>query len=100
MPFIRERHLFMTAIRVLSVVYSGVLTSHMLVAVEALSLLADTEDFSTYSTQYVVNVGDAEIMVAFKAKCLQPLSTDMEKRRLMRNLVDAIDKSKRKYRLK
>ena len=90
----------MTAIRMLSIVHTGILTAHMLVAIESLSLMVDTDDFTTYTAQYVTNSSDAEILLAFKAKCVQPLSTDMDKRRLMRSLVDVIDKSKRKYRLK
>jgi hypothetical protein len=97
MPFIRERRIFMTAIRVLSVIHTGVLTGHLLVAIESLSLMAETEDFVDHTSEYISNAADAEILVNFKARCLQPLQTDAEKRRLMRSLVDKIDRAKRMH---
>lgn len=75
MPFIRERRVFMSAIRVLSMIHTGVLTAHLLVAIESLSLMCETEDFVDHTTAYISNAGESEVLQAFKAKVLQPLQT-------------------------
>jgi hypothetical protein len=87
----------MLAIQVLSAIHTGVLTAHLLVAIESLSLMAETEDFVDHLNQYISNSGDAEILVHFKTRVLQPLQTDSERRRLMRSLVDKIDRAKRMH---
>ncbi len=96
----RERNLFMMAARVADAVSAMLLSQHLVVAVETLSLLADTEDFQTHKQAYVATAADAEMLVAFKTRCLTPLMTDMEKRKAARHLVDAIDRAKRQFRLK
>lgn len=100
MPLIRERGIFLLAVRVLDSIRSGVLSSHLLTAYETLSLLVETEDFSTYKAEYIPTAEDGRLLMGFKARCLDQYKTDMEKRKLVRPLMDIIDRTARQYRLK
>ena len=67
---------------------------------ESLSLIADTDDFKTYTIQYITNISDVEELIELKTNVLQGLLTNMENRRMIRSLLDCIDKSKRTHKLK
>ena len=99
MPTIRERGLFMLSINLIERVHTGVLAIHILKALGALSLMTGTEDFSTYTNQYI-KYDNVATLIEFKAQCLVPLQTDFENRKTIRPLVDCIDKAKRQNRLK
>jgi hypothetical protein len=90
----------MLAARLLSMVLPSLLSAHVLVSVETLSLLADTEDFQTHRQQYIRSVDDVTLLLSLRASCLVPLQSEMDKRKLVRPLIDAIDRAKRQYRLK
>jgi len=94
MPYIRERKVFTTAARVLNVFGKQLVKSHRLIAVESLALIVDSEDFATNPRQYI-GPEDLDIMLELKENVLQELMQDMEKRKVVRPLVDAIDKAKR-----
>ncbi len=102
MPLARDRQLFMLGMRFLDTVHASVIPTHILVGIEAMSLVAETEDFSTYRNVYITSARDAEVLLSFKARCLTALQAgaDMERRKLLRPLVDSIDRAKRQYRLK
>eukprot|EP01038_Epipyxis_sp_PR26KG_P007382 gene7382-10056_t len=101
MPLIRERGILMLAVRVLCCCSSNLLRVHRLKSAEALAMLIDSEDFVTYKTQYIRGVHDVEKLVEMKMSCLTDLiSSDYETKKLLRPLVDCIDRSKRQFRLK
>ena len=70
---------------------------HRLVAAQALSLMVDTEDFLTHKSEYYANE-DVEALLQLKENVLQDLMSDLDARKLVRPLVDAIDKAKRLMR--
>lgn len=99
MPLIRERGLFMMAVRLLC--YYGRLTGsstllsiHKRTAAEALSALVETEDFSTYRDRYY-SASDVSELVELKELVLTPIMTDVSVRRQIRPLVDVVDRAKR-----
>lgn len=94
MPYLRERKIFTTAVRVLSIFGAKMVKSHRLIAVESLAFIVDTEDFATNPRQYIA-AEDLELLLEFKETVLLELMQDTEKRKVIRPLVDAIDKAKR-----
>ena len=66
---------------------------------ETLSLLVDTDDFGTYRSHYYDNE-DVETLLSLKENCLNELFTDFENRKVVRPLIDCIEKAKRQARLK
>jgi hypothetical protein len=100
MGILRSRRAFMNGIRVLEKYHTFLSTVIVLKISEALSLIADTEDFSSIFEEYVSGRDDADLMVSLKTKCLSSFSSDFEARRLIRPLSDAIDKANRKYNKK
>mmetsp|Transcript_3054 Transcript_3054/g.7083 ORF Transcript_3054/g.7083 Transcript_3054/m.7083 type:complete len:118 (+) Transcript_3054:422-775(+) len=97
MPIIRERGLFMLGVRVLQLIAPHLLPSHTLKAAQALSGVAETEDYSTYTEAYInpSSLQDVESITSFKDEVLGVIMGHLEQRRLIRPLVDAIDKAKR-----
>jgi len=94
MPYLRERKIFTTAVRVLNTFGKSMVKTHQLIAVESLAFIVDTEDFATNPRDYIM-AEDLELLLEFKETILQELMQDMEKRKVIRPLVDAIDKAKR-----
>ena len=99
MPTIRERGIFMMSVNLIERIHSGVQSIHIVKAHSALALMTDTEDFITYTTQYI-KIENIATLIDFKAACIVPLQTDIESRKAIRPLVDCIDKAKRQNRLK
>lgn len=97
MPFIRERRIFLKAMAVLINFGSSILTIHRFKAAEALSLLAQSEDFVTHPNQYydIHNSKEMNIMLDFRERVLTGLMTDFESRKALRPLTDVIDRLKR-----
>lgn len=52
MPLMRERGIFMLAVRVLDSIYNGVLSSHLLTAYETLAMLVDTVRSDIYCNRH------------------------------------------------
>lgn len=99
MPTIRERGIFMLSINLIERVHAGILGIHTLKALGALSLMVGTEDFSTYTSQHIKS-DNVATLVEFKTSCLAPFQTDFENRKVIRPLIDCIDRAKRQNRLK
>jgi hypothetical protein len=95
MPLIRERGIFMLSARVLNMCSAALLQSHRLKVAEALSLMADTEDFGTYRTIYIPSKMDVEVLIQLKDNCLAELTKDFDHKRLLRPLIDCIERAKR-----
>ena len=101
MPLMRERGVFMLGVKVISKIHSCLISSHTLIAVGAMSMMTETEDFSTYHSSYVNGSNeDIDTLVAFKTDVISNLSSDFENRKVVRPLVDSIDKAKRQARTK
>ncbi len=106
MPLVRERHIFMLAINALS--HYGSITGekelqkiHKLKIAESLALLCQTEDFTTYRNLHHNSGSDVEVMSLLKDRVLTDLAgTNMDHKKIIRPLVDAIDKAKRMARTK
>jgi hypothetical protein len=94
MPLIRERRIFVQAVKLLNLLGHNVLKAHRLIACQALSLLVDTEDFITHKESYYTN-DDVDALVALKETIVQDLMSDFDNRKLVRPLADCIDKAKR-----
>ena len=97
MPLIREKRILMLSIHFLNLYHKDLLTVHILKASEALSLLVDTDDFKTYRDVYIADVHDAKSLLIFKTSCLDKI-LDFQSKKLIRPLLDSIDRAKRKYR--
>ena len=99
MPLIRERRIFMIGCKFLKNYFNSIPKESLLKAVECLSVLAESEDFSTYRNSYIPpeNLEDIDNLVIFRTDVLSPLLSDLESRRVVRPLADAIDKAKRQY---
>ena len=97
MPIMRHRGVFIKAIQVMLSFGTSILAAHRLKAIESLALLVQTEDFSTHPTQHydLSNGHDLPQMIEFREKCLAPLMTDFESRKILRPLADVIDRLKR-----
>lgn len=105
MPLVRERRLFMLGVHVLTHLCSikgekQLQKSHRLKAAEALALLCQTEDFGTYRAQHYSNGVDVEKMSELKDLGLADLMTNFDDKKVIRPLVDAIEKAKRLARSK
>jgi hypothetical protein len=100
MPLLRARRIFMTGVNLLNTYHSGLSTDTKLLIASCLSQVAETEDFATYREEYVRDSADAEVLQLVKAKCLAPFQTEFEKKKLVRALLDSIDRAKRQYKLK
>jgi len=94
MPTVRARKVFMRATRTLRRIHDAVPRDALLRYVQALALLADTEDFKTYRSQHV-EAGDLDDLLAIREAVLVPLQTDTTQRVMVRPLIDCIDRTKR-----
>ena len=99
MPFIRERGVFVTAARVIVMYHeSGKVASNVLYkCCVALSMLVDTDDFVTYTTEYVTS-SDLDCCTKLHALCMKEYQGDSASRAAMRPLLDCINKLKRQLR--
>ena len=100
MGILRSRKVFMNGARLLASYHPHLSRAYILKIAEALSLIAGSEDFSTYFDEHICGRDDAELLQDLKSGCLSLFSADFESRRLLRSLYDAIDKAQRKYRRK
>lgn len=100
MPIIRENRLFMKIVQNLNEFAADIIPKQKLLIATALALLVDTEDFIIHRDQYITCREDVEDLVRCKEQVLTTLMTDLEKKRVIRPLVDSIDKAKRQLRFK
>ena len=100
MPVYKDKNIFMQQIELLNIIHSRINTVHVLKAVEGLSSVCETDDFSTYySDSYITSSSDAAQLLALKTNCLNNLYQEFDNRKYMRALMDTIDKTKRKFKL-
>eukprot|EP00981_Chlorochromonas_danica_P012114 scaffold4505_cov165-Ochromonas_danica.AAC.4 len=95
MPLVRSLDIFMLAIKVLDTYGSKMHVTHRLTAAKALALLTETEDFITHREAYYKNPGDLERMIQLRDTFLVEFTSDFEKRKAIRPLLDCIDRAKR-----
>lgn len=95
MPLVRSLDIFMLAIKVLDAYGSKMHVTHRLTAAKALALLTETEDFITHREAYYKNPGDLERMIQLRDTLLVEFTSDFEKRKAIRPLLDCIDRAKR-----
>lgn len=100
MPILRDNRIFMKMVRNLVEFGSEIIPKHKLLIATSLAYLVDTEDFLTHRDQYIFGKEDIEDLVRCKEQVLQGLMTDLEKKKVIRPLIDTIDKAKRQMRFK
>jgi hypothetical protein len=100
MPFLREHGIFMNTVKFALYIHDQISETYIMKILESLSLISDTDDFKTYTIQYIANISDVEELIELKTKVLQGLLTNMDNRRIIRPLSDCIDKAKRTHKLK
>lgn len=97
MSYIRAERLFSSAVKFLDR-WHGLFSPHsVLIAAEALAMIADTEDFATYRTQYIENDADNQALQSLRTNCLSAYQSDFDARRKLRPLLDAADHAKRRF---
>lgn len=97
MPILRERHIFMNGVRFLNAHHDKLLSASQLTMVEALSLIAESEDFSTFRNDYVSGSGDTADLVALSDLVLTEMKKNLVHKRMMRPLLDLTMQMKRKF---
>ena len=100
MPSIRQRKVFMLAVKMIDLIHTKVLPVHVLKMIESLSLLVETEDYSTYRDQYITSQDELEILINLQTTCIAEYNKDMSNRKITRPFMEAIDKAKRSLKFK
>jgi hypothetical protein len=88
----------MNGVRFLNAHSDKLQSAPQLVIVEALCLIADSEDFSTFRDEYVVDSGDASDLASLNDSVLNDLKKNLTHKRMMRPLLDLVMQVKRKYK--
>ena len=73
--------------------------STLLKCLQSLAHLVESEEFGTYRDSHI-DMGSGEhmeLLLVFKEKCLIPYSGDFEKRKIVRPLIDTVDKAERTF---
>ena len=73
--------------------------STLLKCLQSLAHLVESEEFGTYRDSHIdMSSGEhMELLLVFKEKCLIPYSGDFEKRKVVRPLIDTVDKAERTF---
>lgn len=101
MPLLRERRVFIRGAQFLNNYHQHLQSSPKLKIIEALSLIADSEDLATYKDVYISDSQDAAVLVNLYESCLEDLKQqDPSNKRMMRPLLDLVSQMRRRYRLK
>lgn len=100
MPIIRDRRVFMNAVKVLCYSHNGLSSSDTLKAIDVLAMIVGTDDFHTYADEYIRGERDLNYLMDLKMSCLDNFTSDFSSRRLVRPLVDRILLTARKYGMK
>jgi hypothetical protein len=97
MPLVRELNLFMLIVKTLCQYGHDIDLGHRFVAAQALSLLVETDDFTSHRDAYYNpnSAGDLERMLLLKESVLVDLTRNSEHRKALRPLLDTIDRAKR-----
>jgi hypothetical protein len=100
MSYLRAERLFSTAVRFLDKYHRMMAPQCVMTAAEALAMIADTEDFVTYRSQYIENEADNHALQSLRTNCLAEFQSDFDARRKLRPLLDAADQAKRRFATK
>ena len=100
MPSIRQQKVFMSAVNMMELIHTKVLSVHVLKMIEALSLLVETEDYSTYRDKYISSPEELERVINLQTICIAEYNKDMSNRKITRPFMEAIDKAKRNLKFK
>jgi len=100
MPAIRQRKILMLTVRMMELTYTKLLSGHILKMIEALSLLVETEDYSTYRDQYISSPEELERLINLQTICIAEYNKDMNNKKITRPFMEAIDKAKRSLKFK
>ena len=101
MPVLRTKRFLVLGMEFLHKYHPALPGPTLLKCIEALSMLVDSEEFSTYRERHIdhTNPDEISMLLSFKESCLSALLKDIENRKLVRPLADAIDKAKRSHTL-
>jgi hypothetical protein len=99
MPALRSSKFLILGLKFVNKYQSVLPGVTLLKCVEALSIFVDSEEFQTYRAEHIdfTNEEDINEMISLKEKCLSEIMKDMENRKIVRPLVDAIEKAKRTF---
>ena len=101
MPIIRDRDIFMNAVRVLSTISTHLPFLDTSKAIETLSNIVSSEDFSTYKREYVRSEDEVLLLIHLKENCVSKFAAgDFKSRRIARPLNDCIANFMRQFGLK
>lgn len=100
MGVLRQRGVFLKISRFLLKYNAHLSIKAQTIIVNALSAIAETEDFATFRDEYVASADEVDTLLELRSEVLLAFQHDTEKRRMMRPLNDAVDQLKRKHRLK
>lgn len=95
---LRDRKIFMKSAQFLETYHASLNNSSALIVIESLVLMADSEDFSTYKSEYVTGEADALLLARLHEGCLKQFQRDFAQKRMMRPLTDCIAQFRRKYK--
>jgi hypothetical protein len=97
MPLVRERKIFLLGARTILQLEKHLLFAHKLKAAQALAAICESEHYATYTDAYIdpSNAADVQLLSDLKDVVLVDLTKDFANKKLVRPLVDAIDRAKR-----
>ena len=100
MPIVRSLGIFMNLVHSIMRSYQGMSEVLLNKALETLSFIVQSEDFATYREEYLGddNAGfNLDLLLELQKKLLKPIMKELpaEKKKVLRPLSDAIDKTKR-----
>lgn len=97
-PILRDRNIFMQSAQFLEIYHDSMSSAVALTVIQALVLMADSEDFATYKNEYVREEADALLLNRLNDSCLKRFQKDFTNKRMMRPLTDCISQFRRKYK--
>jgi hypothetical protein len=97
-PILRDRNIFMQSAQFLEIYHDSMSSAVALTVIQALVLMADSEDFATYKNEYVREEADALLLNRLNDSCLKQFQKDFTNKRMMRPLTDCISQFRRKYK--
>ena len=99
MPHLRSEKVFILGAKFLHK-YSNALPAPILLkCLQSLAHLVESEEFSTYRDKHIDTTSgdDVDSLLSFKQSCLIQYLTDMDNRKIVRPMIDAIDKAERTF---
>lgn len=100
MPIMRDRRVFMNAVKVLCCYHSALTSADALKAIDVLAMIVGTDDFNTHPEEFIRGERDLNYLMDLKMSCLDNFTSDFSSRRLVRPLVDRILLTARQYGMK